>query len=107
MTQTNSARRIVFMALAAWFASTGWSLGDDWPQWRGPTRDGVWREDGLVDKFADNQLKVRWRQPIAQRLQRADRGRGSRVRHRSRGRTEASRTRPLLRRQERRTAMEP
>ena len=21
-------------------------LGDDWPQWRGPTRDGVWRETG-------------------------------------------------------------
>ncbi len=38
--------------------------GDDWPQWRGPTRDGVWREDGLVDKFASDELKITWRQPI-------------------------------------------
>ena len=38
--------------------------GDDWPQWRGPTRDGVWREDGLVDKFASDDLKITWRQPI-------------------------------------------
>ncbi len=39
--------------------------GDEWPQWRGPARDGVWREDGLVDHFADKQLKVRWRVPIS------------------------------------------
>ena len=23
---------------------------DDWPQWRGPKRDGVWRETGLLEK---------------------------------------------------------
>ena len=23
----------------------------DWPQWFGPLRDGVWREDGLVAKY--------------------------------------------------------
>ena len=27
-------------------------MGDDWPQWRGPTRDGVWKETGLVEKFS-------------------------------------------------------
>ena len=25
--------------------------GDDWPQWRGPQRDGVWREDGWSIRF--------------------------------------------------------
>jgi outer membrane protein assembly factor BamB len=64
MTRTHWARRIVGFALLVWFASAAWTLGDDWPQWRGPNRDGVWREAGLVDKFADTQLKVRWRQPI-------------------------------------------
>ena len=39
-------------------------LADEWPQWRGPNRDGVWRETGLVEKFANSQLKIRWRQPI-------------------------------------------
>ena len=25
--------------------------GEDWPQWRGPQRDGVWRETGQIDGF--------------------------------------------------------
>ncbi len=37
---------------------------DDWPQWLGPQRDGVWRETGLVEKFPDGGPKVRWRVPI-------------------------------------------
>ncbi len=36
-------------------------MGDDWPQWRGPTRDGVWRETGLVEKFSADRLPIRWR----------------------------------------------
>jgi outer membrane protein assembly factor BamB len=42
----------------------GMAFADEWPQWRGSNRDGVWRETGLVDKFASDQLKVRWRKPI-------------------------------------------
>lgn len=38
---------------------------DDWPQWRGPTRDGVWRETGVVEKFQSPSLKPRWRVPIS------------------------------------------
>ena len=37
---------------------------DDWPQWLGPRRDGVWRETGLVEKLPAEGLKVRWRQKI-------------------------------------------
>ena len=33
---------------------------DDWPQWRGPQRDGVWRETGIVEKFASPQLQPVW-----------------------------------------------
>ncbi len=33
------------------FLATSVSLADDWPQWRGPNRDGVWRETGIVEKF--------------------------------------------------------
>ncbi len=32
------------------------AVADDWPQWRGPTRDDVWRETGVVEKFAHDQL---------------------------------------------------
>ncbi len=37
---------------------------DDWPQWLGPKRDGVWRETGLLDKFPAKGPKVRWRVPL-------------------------------------------
>ena len=37
---------------------------DDWPQWLGPQRDGVWREAGILEKFPAEGPKVRWRTPI-------------------------------------------
>src|SRR5215470_11008223 len=37
---------------------------DDWPQWLGPQRDGVWRETGILDKFPAGGPRVLWRQPI-------------------------------------------
>lgn len=37
---------------------------DDWPQWLGPKRDGVWRETGLLSKFPEGGPKVRWRTPV-------------------------------------------
>jgi outer membrane protein assembly factor BamB len=37
---------------------------DDWPQWLGPQRDSVWRETGILEKFSESGLKVRWRIPV-------------------------------------------
>lgn len=37
---------------------------DDWPQWLGPKRDGVWREKGILAKFPEGGPKVRWRTSI-------------------------------------------
>ena len=37
---------------------------DDWPQWRGPDRDGVWHETGILEAFPANGLKIRWRAPV-------------------------------------------
>ena len=37
---------------------------DDWPQWLGPKRDGVWRETGIVKEFPAQGPTVRWRTPI-------------------------------------------
>src|SRR5881296_257795 len=36
----------------------------DWPQWRGPNRDGVWSESGIRQTFSSNGLAVRWRAPV-------------------------------------------
>ncbi|EDY17084.1 Pyrrolo-quinoline quinone [Chthoniobacter flavus Ellin428] len=33
---------------------------DDWPQWRGPQRDGVWREQGIMESFPSEGLKPLW-----------------------------------------------
>ncbi len=45
----------------------GWqtSLADEWPQWRGPNRDGVWTETGVVDKFDSSEIELKWRVPIS------------------------------------------
>ncbi len=36
----------------------------DWPQFRGPNRDGVWNETGILKTFPAEGLKVRWRAPV-------------------------------------------
>jgi outer membrane protein assembly factor BamB len=40
------------------------SRGEDWPQWRGPRRDAVWPETGLLESFPAGGLKVLWRIPV-------------------------------------------
>lgn len=38
---------------------------EDWPQWMGPTRDGVYRETGLLDEIPAEGLPVVWRAEVA------------------------------------------
>lgn len=51
----------VIWTLALIVVSTGVSTATDWPQWLGPKRDGVWREDGLVEKFPEGGPKQLWK----------------------------------------------
>ncbi|HKQ38718.1 MAG TPA: hypothetical protein VJ063_11615, partial [Verrucomicrobiae bacterium] len=37
---------------------------DDWPQWLGPKRDGIWRERGILREFPSGGPKVRWRAAV-------------------------------------------
>ncbi len=37
---------------------------DDWPQWLGPQRDGVWRETGVLEKFPEGGPKRVWSVPV-------------------------------------------
>lgn len=41
------------------------SRADDWPDWRGPTRDGVWHETGIIDTLPTPEIPVKWRVPIS------------------------------------------
>ncbi|MDB6175423.1 MAG: outer rane biosis protein BamB [Chthoniobacteraceae bacterium] len=56
--------KLSFLALAFLFAP-GSLHADDWPQWLGPQRDGVWRETGIVEKFPADGPSVRWRVPLS------------------------------------------
>ncbi len=41
------------------------AAADDWNQWLGPDRDGVWSESGIITSIPRDGLKVVWRTPIA------------------------------------------
>ena len=56
-----SSRWLICLILVA----SAVSRGDDWPQWMGPRRDGVWRERGLVASIPASGLPVKWRVPVA------------------------------------------
>ncbi len=62
------SRSLTTLLVAGWLLSAsvgdGTLRADDWPQWRGPTRDGVWRETGIVKQFSSARLPLRWRTPI-------------------------------------------
>lgn len=52
------------LLLALLFGTAAEAAADDWPQWRGPQRDGVWRETGILDKFPADGPRVAWRVAI-------------------------------------------
>jgi outer membrane protein assembly factor BamB len=56
--------RVIWAALLLLLLSARAARADDWPQWLGPQRDGVWREDGILDKFPNGGPKVLWRTPV-------------------------------------------
>ena len=60
----SSRNRIVFIALAITYCLSGVTAADDWPQWRGPGRDGVWRETGIIDSFDGDVIEPVWRVEI-------------------------------------------
>src|SRR4051794_28562970 len=39
-------------------------LAEDWPEWRGKGRLGVWTEDGILSAFPVKGLTTAWRTPL-------------------------------------------
>ena len=51
-------------AIASCFATVS-VLAEDWPQWLGPNRDGVWNESGTTSELPSDVSKIElWRKPI-------------------------------------------
>jgi outer membrane protein assembly factor BamB len=62
---TFGSRAVVVGALSLFcLVAAVTARADDWPQWLGPQRDGVWRETGILEKFPTNGLRFRWRTAI-------------------------------------------
>ena len=49
-----------FVAVLPLFATTAFSAIPDWPQWRGPNRDGVSAESGLLKEWPADGPKLAW-----------------------------------------------
>ena len=68
MTQTRFATLLLRMIVAAvlgFLPATPGVEADDWPQFRGPRRDGYWEEKaGILESFPKTDLKIKWRQPV-------------------------------------------
>ena len=56
-------RKSDLVLLAILLLSSAAMQAKDWPQFRGPNRDGVWSETGILQTFPAEGLKVRWRVP--------------------------------------------
>jgi outer membrane protein assembly factor BamB len=37
---------------------------EDWPEWRGQGRTGIWKESGILDRFPETGLRAVWRTPL-------------------------------------------
>jgi hypothetical protein len=57
-------KQTLLIAVLVWplFVAATWAA--DWPQWRGPTRDGAWNERGVLKTFPPSGLKIRWRTSV-------------------------------------------
>ena len=55
---------VVLASLAFVVVGMTGAAADDWPEFRGAGRLGVWHERGILEEFPAEGLKVRWRTPI-------------------------------------------
>lgn len=51
-------------AVCAAFLESAELRAEDWPQWLGPRRDGVWREAGIRETLPAAGLTIRWRAKV-------------------------------------------
>lgn len=57
--------RCLFCCLS-WAVADETVVADDWPQWGGPGRDCIWREDDIVKMLPSQKLPRMWTTPIGE-----------------------------------------
>jgi outer membrane protein assembly factor BamB len=51
----------LFFAILGLCSLSVWSRGDDWPQWRGPERNGTSKEKGWLDHWESQGPRIAWK----------------------------------------------
>ena len=64
MPPSASALRLLLAAAVLIAAAPGTGLADDWPEYRGAGRQGIWTETGILETFPTEGLSYSWRVPI-------------------------------------------
>ncbi len=60
-----SLHALSLLGVVVWLGGAGARLfADDWPEWRGKGRTGVWNETGIVGRLPDSGLPAVWRTRI-------------------------------------------
>lgn len=54
--------RIVFVFIVLFFSTQ--LTAQDWPDWRGTNRDGIWNESGIIEKFDSDTIPIQWSVPV-------------------------------------------
>ncbi len=57
-------RKLIFCLLICLIGSAATTTADDWNQWRGNHRDGMWHETGVLRNLNADNLTTLWRQPV-------------------------------------------
>ncbi len=52
---------VAILCLAAGAAAFNRAIADDWPAWRGPDRDGICKETGLLKEWPDGGPELQWK----------------------------------------------
>ncbi len=53
-----SMKKIILITF--WLYSSLWLIAQDWPDWRGINRDGIWNESGIVERFDSDTIEQKW-----------------------------------------------
>ena len=57
---TGACRAVWLLAACVVNAACGLVAGNEWPQWRGPDRDGISKEQGLLQEWPAGGPKLLW-----------------------------------------------
>mgnify|MGYP000959746700 CR=1 FL=1 len=62
-TEYNQSYFPKFMLFLIALSSVLSSFSQEWPDWRGMGREGVWKESGIISKFSSDTIQLKWSVP--------------------------------------------